>query len=1305
MNTFKTVKETFDEIYGSLPIPVTLFDENARLVKSNQAFLDISQRSHEDISDLTASTFFSAIKSNLDKNLTFKSIHEHYFTSLNRSDGGTIPIELNHKIFKGEDGLIKGALFYINDLRKVNTLKGEIKQLSSECEALRGQLGGEKFDEVLKERKSLGQDVENTKDFLENIFKTNADGIMTCNPEGFITMVNDSTAHMLGYSREELIGIHAKKLGPEGAEYEEKVMKLLETLYEDGIVTGFEYPWIKKDGSLVDTEINVTLLKDDEGNITEVLSNIRDITERKKSEEALKTSEEKYHNLIEYANDAIISANEEGVITNVNKKAEEMYGYSREESLGKSALLLVAPGDRKQQGQFLEKFKKHKEYSIMRKPVEGKHVGKDGKEFPVESSFSSSVMHGNHTFTAFVRNITERKRTIEELRETKEQLENFIDNSIDPIAICDNTGILIKVNRAFLKMIGYTEEEVIGKPIYDFSITEEGTYESTTGELVTIGQDFFKESLEKSIQLYEEGEVSDWFSYYMNKDNKIIPCNHNTVFLSNDKGEKTISFGIIRDMTEQRKAENATEKANRCRNQFFTNISHEFRTPLTLAMGPIEGILRNEYGRINGNLKMQLSLSLKNSRKLLKLINQLLEFSRLESGSQNLIYEKKNLKEFIATILDSFTFIAKKKNINLAFSHDDGINGAYIDPVKTEKVLFNLIGNAFKFTPEGGSITVKAANGEGSGDNRNGQVKILVKDTGIGIKKEYLNRIFERFRQADGDTAREYGGTGIGLALSKELVELMGGTIEVESKYGKGSTFSVHLPIREDIIKNGSKPSNGSEVALFHQVEIELSDLDYDQGKEALEENISGNKPLILVIDDNPDMRNYISSILKKDYDIITAQNGLEGLKRLDAHQLDLILCDIMMPRMDGYKFLKKIKSNSKHRHIPLIFLTAKADTEMKIEGLEEGADDYIVKPFNSLELRARVKALLRIRDLLNENLDKEKKIINLPQKLEGKYHYGNIIGKSKPMRKIYQMLDKIKNANSTIFLTGETGTGKELIANALHYNSPRKDGPMISVNCGAIPKELMEREFFGHAKGAYTGAHQDKKGYFDEADGGTLFLDEIGELDKDLQVKLLRALESGKIVRVGDAEPTKVDVRLIAASNKDLRAEVQKGIFREDLYYRIYVVPIHIPPLRERREDIPLLIEHFLKKFRVKFKKEIPFLSEETMRQLIDYHYPGNVRELEHLIERAYLLSANHFIQPEDIPLVIDNIDERENPLYDLPYKKAMIIAQNNVEKKILTRAISEASNNCQKAAQKLGISRSYLYKRLKSCGIESIS
>jgi DNA-binding NtrC family response regulator len=374
----------------------------------------------------------------------------------------------------------------------------------------------------------------------------------------------------------------------------------------------------------------------------------------------------------------------------------------------------------------------------------------------------------------------------------------------------------------------------------------------------------------------------------------------------------------------------------------------------------------------------------------------------------------------------------------------------------------------------------------------------------------------------------------------------------------------------------------------------------------------------------------------------------------------------------------------------------------MKVAGLEEGADDYIVKPFNAQELMARIKSLLRLRALMVKNAAQASQISSMTTRLQEKYRYGAIVGKSAAMRKIYQLLDSIRDSESTVLVTGETGTGKELVANAIHFNSRRSAGPLISVNCGAIPRELMEREFFGHVKGAYTGAVENRRGYFAEASGGTLFLDEIGEMDRDMQVKLLRVLERGEISRVGDPIPRKVDVRLVAATNKDLRAEIRAGRFREDLFYRIYVIPVHVPPLRERREDIPLLIEHFCDKLRAKIKKDLPVIPEQDYQRLVNHDYPGNVRELENMVERFCLLGAAF----QDMPAGVSGISAGAVPAgFSAPagvdaevfnHPEPLKHAQNMAARDLIMQTLRLCGNNHAEAAKKLGIARSSLYRKI---------
>ncbi len=908
------------------------------------------------------------------------------------------------------------------------------------------------------------------------------------------------------------------------------------------------------------------------------------------------------------------------------------------------------------------------------------------------------------------KSLKESKRLEQEVKESKEFLENVVESCGDGICIVDATGNITQVNRSFANMLGKSKKEFEGIHVYELWPLE-GTYRSTTGEMVLLDEvyhDDFLNHVGKRLLRGDGGKIENWEVYAFHSGGDIIPIEMTISIQRNSEGVMTGGIGSARDITERKRAEREIEEAHRFRRNFITNMTHEFRTPLTLAIGPMETILRGELGEINKDIAEQLSIGLRNSRQLLKLVNQLLDYSRLESGARNVVRETKNLKRFSSAIVDLFSPIAKKKKIDLNLKYIGDVLHVSIDPGKLEKVLFNIIGNAFKFTSEKGKITVTVEAGgeiahelgikdQGASDC----VKIQVSDTGIGIKEEDKKTIFNQFQQAGNGSIQERG-TGIGLAHAKELVELMDGKITVDSDYGVGTTFSVILPVEREQLVADAIENEDMEEKLYLQPEVELSDI--QQEGDVLVESLTGKQPLILVVDDNRDVLQYIISIIKKEFDFITAASGKEGLLRLNNHLPDVILSDLMMPEMDGYEFLKNVKSNPGWQQIPFVFLTARADIEMKIAGLEEGADDYIVKPFNALELLARVRSLLRIRELLSKTEVQEKKISTLTQKLQGKYRYGNIIGNSPAMRKIYQMIDTIKESDANVLVTGETGTGKELIANAIHYNSRRKMGPLVSVNCGAIPRELVEREFFGHVKGAYTGAVESRMGYFLEADKGTLFLDEIGEMDNEMQVKLLRVLETGEIKRVGDSAPTKVNVRLVAATNKNLLGEVQQGNFREDLYYRIHVIPVHLPPLRQRVEDIPLLVDHFIDEFKSKNTKEVPLVTDNDMQGLMNYRYPGNVRELEHIITRFCLFGSSE-----------GNLFEKQEPIHDemgleeasfddvLSSQRPLKKVQEQAAKALILHALKLCGNNYTEAANMLNIGRSSLYRKIKEYGLEN--
>src|SRR5512147_205201 len=366
-------------------------------------------------------------------------------------------------------------------------------------------------------------------------------------------------------------------------------------------------------------------------------------------------------------------------------------------------------------------------------------------------------------------------------------------------------------------------------------------------------------------------------------------------------------------------------------------------------------------------------------------------------------------------------------------------------------------------------------------------------------------------------------------------------------------------------------------------------------------------KDKILVADDEQSMREFLDIMLKKEgYKVSLASNGEEVSKLVENDLFDLVLLDIRMPKLDGISALKKIKANTPETVVIMITAYASADTAIK--AMKEGAYDYITKPFKIEEIKLIIKNALEKKNLQKEN-------ILLKQVVRDRYHFDNIIGQSPKMVTLYDLLEKVSPTKTNILITGESGTGKELVAKAIHYNSPRKDKPFVTLNCGAIPESLIESELFGHMKGAFTDAIATKKGLFEMADEGTIFLDEISELPLLMQVKLLRVLQDKEFKRVGGTEDIRVDARIIAATNKDLEEAVKEKRFREDLFYRLNVIQIKLPSLRERREDIPLLADHFLKKFSTELSKAMTAVSPEADRLLRDYNYPGNVRELQNIV------------------------------------------------------------------------------------------
>jgi len=455
-------------------------------------------------------------------------------------------------------------------------------------------------------------------------------------------------------------------------------------------------------------------------------------------------------------------------------------------------------------------------------------------------------------------------------------------------------------------------------------------------------------------------------------------------------------------------------------------------------------------------------------------------------------------------------------------------------------------------------------------------------------------------------------------------------------------------------------------------------------------------KNKILVADDEQSMREFLDIMLKKEgYKVSLASNGEEALKLVEKDIFDLVLMDIRMPKLDGIATLKKIKATSPETVV--IMITAYASTDTAIKAMKEGAYDYVTKPFKIDEIKMIIKNALEKKNLQEEN-------ILLKQVVRDRYHFDSIIGQSPKMLALYDLLEKVAPTKTNILITGESGTGKELVAKAIHYNSPRREKPFVTLNCGAIPETLIESELFGHMKGAFTDAINTKRGLFEIADEGTILLDEISELPLLMQVKLLRVLQEKEFKRVGGTEDIHVDVRIIAATNKDLEEAVREKRFREDLYYRLNVIQIKLPSLRERREDIAPLANHFLKKYSEELSKHIVNMAPEAVRILLDYDYPGNVRELQNIIERAVALESASELTPNNLNSYLnEQLPIRKGPInLEIPSEGIDLEkVVEDLERDLLLKALDRTKGIKKKAAELLRINFRSLRYRLEKYGL----
>ncbi|MBW1709816.1 MAG: sigma-54-dependent Fis family transcriptional regulator [Deltaproteobacteria bacterium] len=458
------------------------------------------------------------------------------------------------------------------------------------------------------------------------------------------------------------------------------------------------------------------------------------------------------------------------------------------------------------------------------------------------------------------------------------------------------------------------------------------------------------------------------------------------------------------------------------------------------------------------------------------------------------------------------------------------------------------------------------------------------------------------------------------------------------------------------------------------------------------------SSPRILIVDDEEHIRKILTIMLsKKGYQTETAASAPEALELAGKEPFDVVITDLRMPGMDGLELLRRLKNLD--LDLIVIIITAFSAVETAIEAMKQGAYDYISKPFREDEILIVLEKALDRREILAENR-------HLRAVVQKKYDFSNFIGSSEPMQKVFEIIAKVAETKTTVLISGGSGTGKELAAKSIHFNSPRSQKPFVAINCGAVPGSLLESEFFGYVKGAFSGADRVKKGLFEEADGGTLFLDEVSELPPDLQVKILRSIQEEEIRRLGEAATRKVDLRVIAATNKNLQEEVREGRFREDLYYRLNVIQLNLPDLKDRTEDISFLAPYFLDNVMKKNNLGQKKLSASTVRALTQYHWPGNVRELMNVIEQAAIMSEGPIITPDDLPFREESVSPGgisvSVPEDSLDLKAALKEVTAQTERVIIKRILEMTDQNRTQAAKQLGISRRSLINKIQAYGLD---
>ncbi|PKK91163.1 MAG: hypothetical protein CVV64_05180 [Candidatus Wallbacteria bacterium HGW-Wallbacteria-1] len=751
--------------------------------------------------------------------------------------------------------------------------------------------------------------------------------------------------------------------------------------------------------------------------------------------------------------------------------------------------------------------------------------------------------------------------------------------------------------------------------------------------------------------------------------------------LASGKGDRRGYVATLRDVTRER-------ELDRLKSEFISVVSHELRTPLASIKGTVEIMIAGILGPIAQEQREFLQVMLGETDRLIRLISDILDLEKMESGKMSIRIEQVDIVAIMREVVSSSSALGIEKGLKVETNLPQEETFAKIDPDKFRQIIHNLLSNAIKYTDRGKVSAGLTTTGD--------RVRFWIADTGMGIDSSRLAVVFDKFYQVDSSSTRKTGGTGLGLPITRRIVELHGGIIWVDSIPGQGSTFFVELPRWglesncTDFIGKTSNdifPDDPDENAFVKEPEKAVLQMSDASGLGI------ARITRALIIEDDEVLGNTMSKILQQHFQRVSLMgNVTQGLRAVEELKPDVLFLDLNLPDRSGMETIPLVRSISPRTRI--LVVTGNSDLTTAVESMRAGASDYLLKPF----------PLERFEEVALSALNSVPDGRPLPAIPEVKCDVSSIVGESRWTRDLENIIRRVSRVEELVLITGESGVGKELIARAIHRNSRRFGRPFIAVNCGALARELLESELFGHIKGSFTGAWEDKAGLFQAASGGTLFLDEIGEAPPEVQVKLLRVIQEGQVTPVGGVKPLDVDVRLLAATNRDLKSMVNKRTFREDLYYRIDVLNINIPPLRERPEDILPISRNYIFRRAEELGRNIE-PEPDFMEAIQKYSWPGNVRELENILSRAIVSCEGNLLRVEHLPVVIREAEYSRSfagKMGDGSYREEKKRAVDTFDRHYIERLLQNCGGNVAAAARKSGMHAKNLHDKIRETGID---